>query len=297
MKRRLFMVLICVVLMSFGFELSAQEGTHSLTRENISMVVPNDWLAIRTGKKFGDFGLKIQKQNSVAFVEVNCIRRKTDPVSKATTLASERSNKETFAYMQIDAVQDAKLDKKNAKHLVYTNAYLTDTYRGGIYALVDNGYTYTIEYYGADTPAGRKEIEQILSSIKIEKPLAQDNIVKIEQDFVPSDWKEAPIEQTEQPTEENVSAKEKKSKSEKVNLTKEEKKQLKEQKKRLKEETKKVEKKKKELEKKKKELDKKQKQEQKEKQKAEQRRKKAMKAKKDDSELKELLEQNNQQNK
>ena len=283
MKRRLFIVLICFVLMSFGFELSAQEGTHSLTRENISMVVPNDWLAIRTGKKFGDFGLKIQKQNSVAFVEVNCIRRKTDPVSKATTLASERSNKETFAYMQIDAVQDAKLDKKNAKHLVYTNAYLTDTYRGGIYALVDNGYTYTIEYYGADTPAGRKEIEQILSSIKIEKPLAQDNIVKIEQDFVPSDWKEAPIEQTEQPTEENVSAKEKKSKSEKVNL--------------IKEETKKVEKKKKELEKKKKELDKKQKQEQKEKQKAEQRRKKAMKAKKDDSELKELLEQNNQQNK
>ena len=144
MKRRLFIVLICFVLMSFGFELSAQESTHSLTRENISMVVPNDWLAIRTGKKFGDFGLKIQKQNSVAFVEVNCIRRKTDPVSKATTLASERSNKETFAYMQIDAVQDAKLDKKNAKHLVYTNAYLTDTYRGGIYALVDNGYTYTI---------------------------------------------------------------------------------------------------------------------------------------------------------
>src|SRR5574344_200342 len=200
MKRRLFIVLICFVLMSFGFELSAQEGNHSLTRENISMVVPNDWLAIRTGKKLGDFGLKIQKQNSVAFVEVNCIRRKTDHVSKATTLASERSNKETFSYMQIDAVQDAKLDKKNAKHLVYTNAYLTDTYRGGIYALVDNGYTYTIEYYGADTPADRKEIDQILSSIKIEKPLAQDNIVKIEQDFVPTDWKEAPIEQTEQPT-------------------------------------------------------------------------------------------------
>lgn len=296
MKRRLFIFLICFVCMSFGFELSAQEGTHSLTRENISMVVPNDWLAIRTGKKFGDFGMKIQKQNSVAFVEVNCIRRKTDPVSKATTLASERSNKETFAYMQIDAVQDAKLDKKNAKHLVYTNAYLTDTYRGGIYALVDNGYTYTIEYYGADTPSGRKEIEQILSSIKIEKPLAQDNIVKIEEEFVPSDWKEAPIEQTEQPVQDNVSSKEKKAKTEKVKLSKEEKKQLKEQKKRLKEETKKVEAKKKALDKKK-EMDKQQEQELKEKQKAEQRRKKAMKAKKDDTELKELLEQNNNQNK
>lgn len=296
MKRRLFIFLICFVCMSFGFELSAQEGTHSLTRENISMIVPNDWLAIRTGKKFGDFGMKIQKQNSVAFVEINCIRRKTDPVSKATTLASERSNKETFAYMQIDAVQDAKLDKKKAKHLVYTNAYLTDTYRGGIYALVDNGYTYTIEYYGADSPSGRKEIEQILSSIKIEKPLAQDNIVKIEEEFVPSDWKEAPIEQTEQPVQDNVSSKEKKAKTEKVKLSKEEKKQLKEQKKRLKEETKKVEAKKKALDKKKKEMDKQQEQELKEKQKAEQRRKKAMKAKKDDTELKELLEQNNNQN-
>jgi hypothetical protein len=284
MKKTYFLTLMYFAFLGISFNLFSQGNMHSLTRENISLNMPDGWLATKLGKKFGDFGIKLSKQNDVAFVEINCTRRVLDPTGKITTLASERSNKETFAYMQIDEVQDSKLSGLKAKRLVYTNTYLIDTYRGGIYGLVDNGYTYTIEYYGADTPEQRSEIEKILSSIKIDKPFAQDNIVEISDGFVPSDWNVVPEEETEEQKAEAQKKIEKKSVKEAKKLSKEEKKLAKEQEKRLKEETKKVEKKKKDLEKKKK-------QKVKDDKRAAEKKKKAMKAKKDDSELKEALQE------
>lgn len=301
----LFVCCLCV----FPLSLLAQSGTHRLTRENISLVVPDDWLATKLGKKLGDYGLRIKKTGGAAFVEINCIRKAVNTESKITTLASERSNKESFEYMQIDEVSDAKLGKLNAKKLVYTNTFLTDTYRGGIYGLVDNGYTYTIEYYGADTPEGRSEIEKILRSIKIDKPLAEQNIVEMSETFVPTDWNQYSEEETAAETEsDQVEKAPKKSKTKEEKLSKEEKKAEKEKAKRLKEETKKVEEKQKALEKKKKEAEKAAKKADNERKKAEkqllkeqkkqadaerraeEKRKKAMKAKKDDSETRDALD-------
>lgn len=309
MRFRLSTVLLICCLCAFSASLSAQNGSHRLTRENISLVVPDDWLATKLGKKLGDYGLRIKKTGNVAFVEINCIRKAVNTESKITTLASERSGKESFEYMQIDEISDAKLGKLSAKKLVYTNTFLTDTYRGGIYGLTDNGYTYTIEYYGADTPEGRSEIEKILRSIKIDKPLAEQNIVEMSEEFVPSDWNQYPEEQTASETEnENVEKPEKKSKTKEEKLSKEEKKSEKEKAKRLKEETKKVEEKQKALEKKKqqaekdakkadyerkkaeKQLLKERKKRADAEQKAEQKRKKAMKAKKDESETRDALD-------
>lgn len=215
-------------------------------------------------------------------MEINCTRRVLDLTSKITTLASERSNKETFEYMQIDDVRNAKLGKMNAELLVYTNTYLTDSYRGGIYGLVDNGYTYTIEFYGADTPEGRAEIENILKSIKIDQPLKEDNMVVLEESFVPKDWNIAEENESDTAVSDNDKTKKEKVKTPERKLSKEEKKLEKEKEKRLKEETKKVEQKKKELEKKKK-------QKAKDDKRAAEKKKKAMKAKKDDSEVKEAL--------
>ncbi len=282
MKIRHIFTVVFFVLSGFAGNLFSQSGRHSLTRENISLVVPDDWLATKLGKKMGDFGLRLKKQNDVAFVEINCTRHVAEPTSKITTLASERSNKETFEYMQIDEVRNAKLGKMNAELLVYTNTHLTDSYRGGIYGLVDNGYTYTIEFYGADTPEGRKEIESILKSLKIDKPLAEENMVVVEEEFVPKDWNVVQEDETEAVVSDNDNTKKDKVKAPERKLSKEEKKLEKEKEKRLKEETKKVEKKKKELEKKKK-------QKAKDDKRAAEKKKKAMKAKKDDSEVKEAL--------
>lgn len=284
MKSKYLVTLILSAFLALPFDGFSQKEMHSLTRENISVSMPNGWLATKLGKKFGDFGIKLTKQDDVAFVEINCIRRVVEPTGKITTLASERSNKETFAYMQIDEVENAKLSNIKSKLLVYTNTHLIDSYRGGIYGLVDNGYTYTIEYYGIDTPEGRAEIEKILSSIKIDKPLVEENIVEIEEEFVPKDWNVVPEEEQEVKEEENEKKFEKKAKEEKKKLSKEEKKLLKEQEKRLKEETKKVEKKKKELEKKRK-------QKLKEEKRAAEKKKKAMKAKKDDEDLKQKIKE------
>lgn len=282
MKIRHIFTVVFFVLLSFAGNLFSQSGRHSLTRENISLVLPDDWLATKLGKKMGDFGLRLTKRNNVAFMEINCTRRVLDLTSKITTLASERSNKETFDYMQIDDVRNAKLGKMNAELLVYTNTYLTDSYRGGIYGLVDNGYTYTIEFYGADTPEGRAEIENILKSIKIDQPLKEDNMVVLEESFVPKDWNIAEENESDAAVSDNDKTKKEKVKTPERKLSKEEKKLEKEKEKRLKEETKKVEQKKKELEKKKK-------QKAKDDKRAAEKKKKAMKAKKDDSEVKEAL--------
>lgn len=284
MKSKYLVTLILSAFLALPFDGFSQKEMHSLTRENISVSMPNGWLATRLGKKFGDFGIKLTKQNDVAFVEINCIRRVVEPMGKITTLASNRSNKETFAYMQIDEVENAKLSNINSKLLVYTNTHLIDSYRGGIYGLVDNGYTYTVEYYGIDTPEGRAEIEKILSSIKIDKPLVDENFVEIEEDFVPKDWNVAQDDEEQVKQEADEKKVEKKEKVEKKKLTKEEKRLAKEQEKRLKEETKKVEKKKKELEKKRK-------QKLKDEKRAAEKKKKAMKAKKDDEDLKQKMEE------
>jgi hypothetical protein len=93
--------------------------------------------------------------------------------------------------MLIDQVKDVKFDNKKAKLLSFTNTHLTEASIGGIYGLIDEGYTYTIEFYGEDNPEANALIKEILKSIKITKPLTEPNIVILEDDFTPTDWYES----------------------------------------------------------------------------------------------------------
>lgn len=184
-------LLICLLWLGLLFNSAiAQETFHKIERENISFEMPEGWTATRLGKKLGDYGIRITENNGCGLVEINCTRKVVEPTSRITLLASERSSKHGFDYMQIDQVNDAKLNKMKAKHLAYTNTFLTEAYAGGIYGIVFEGYTYTIEYYGKDMPKERALIEKILKSVRISKPDNKPTMVEMEERFVPKDWNE-----------------------------------------------------------------------------------------------------------
>lgn len=188
---RNFIVFLCF-LIGGCFTLNAQKTElHKITEENITFGIPNGWIASKTGKKLGDFGIRAKEENGIKFIEINCTKRVIEPVTRLTSIASKRSEKEGFEYMLIDQVKDVKFDNKKAKLLSFTNTHLTEASIGGVYGLVDEGYTYTIEFYSEDNPEANALIKEILKSIKIEKPLTEPNIVIMEDDFTPTDWYES----------------------------------------------------------------------------------------------------------
>ena len=91
--------------------------------------------------------------------------------------------------MQIDEIQNAKLKKINTKLLTYTNTYLNDVSKGGIYAFVSEGYTYTLEYFGEDNPKTKKDLKKIVSSFSVSSPDKTRNIVDLEEDYQDKEWK------------------------------------------------------------------------------------------------------------
>jgi hypothetical protein len=188
---RNFIVFLCF-LIGGCFTLNAQKTElHKITEENVTFGIPNGWIASKTGKKLGDFGVRAKEENGIKFIEINCTKRVIEPVTRLTSIASKRSEKEGFEYMLIDQVKDVKFDNKKAKLLSFTNTHLTEASIGGVYGLVDEGYTYTIEFYSEDNPEANALIKEILKSIKIEKPLTEPNIVIMEDDFTPTDWYES----------------------------------------------------------------------------------------------------------
>lgn len=188
---RNFIVFLCLLM--FGFlEVNAQKTElNKITEENITFGIPNGWIASKTGKKLGDFGVRAKEQNGIKFIEINCTKRVIEPVTRLTTIASKRSEREGFEYMLIDQVKDVKFDNKKAKLLSFTNTHLTEASIGGVYGLIDEGYTYTIEFYSEDNPEANALMKEILKSIEIEKPLTEPNIVILADDFTPTDWYES----------------------------------------------------------------------------------------------------------
>lgn len=175
-----------------SFEVFAQKTElNKITEENITFGIPNGWIATKTGKKLGDFGIRAKEENGIKFIEINCTKRVIEPVTKITTIASKRSEREGFEYMLIDQVKDVKFNKKNAKLLSFTNTHLTEASIGGVYGLVDEGYTYTIEFYSEDNPEANALMKEILKSVKISSPLTEPNIVIMEDDFTANDWYES----------------------------------------------------------------------------------------------------------
>ena len=208
MNKKIITFLCLLIGWSFGVYAQKTE-LNKITGENITFGIPQGWIASKTSKKLGDFGLRAVEENGIKFVEINCTKRVIEPVTRLTSIASKRSEREGFEYMLIDQVKDVKFNKKKAKLLSFTNTHLTEASIGGIYGLVDEGYTYTIEFYSEDNPEANALMKEILNSIDIESPLAEPNIVIMEEDFTPKDWYES-----EAMKEEAQKAKEKAEKAE-----------------------------------------------------------------------------------
>ncbi|MBR1769209.1 MAG: hypothetical protein IJ748_01990 [Bacteroidales bacterium] len=156
---------------------------------NLSLKIPQDWTFQKETMKNGDFSLKCSKDNSENFIEIICLRKVIDPVVRANDIASKRSLQEHFEYMQIDEIQNASLKKQKAKLLCYTNTFLNDVSKGGVYSFIFEGYTYTLEYFYSDNPKERKEIEAIIKTYKLSPAEKVRNIVDLSGDNQDKSWK------------------------------------------------------------------------------------------------------------
>lgn len=188
MKIKNIIILLVVTLLANVLAFAGNDITE-IVLNNVSIKVSSDWTTQKQIQKNGDFRLTCTKDNSNAFVEITCKKRVIDPVVRANDIASERSMQKHFEYMQIDEIQNAKLKKTDAKLLTYTNTYLNDVSKGGIYAFISEGYTYTLEYFGKDNPKTKKELKKVVNSFSVSSPDKTRNIVDLAEDYQDKDWK------------------------------------------------------------------------------------------------------------
>lgn len=188
MKIKNIIILLVVTLLANVLAFAGNDITE-IVLNNVSIKISSDWTTQKQIQKNGDFRLTCTKDNSNAFVEITCKKRVIDPVVRANDIASERSMQKHFEYMQIDEIQNAKLKKTDAKLLTYTNTYLNDVSKGGIYAFISEGYTYTLEYFGEDNPKTKKELKRVVNSFSISSPDKTRNIVDLAEDYQDKDWK------------------------------------------------------------------------------------------------------------
>lgn len=188
MKIKNIIILLVVTLLANVLAFAGNDITE-IVLNNVSIKVSSDWTTQKQIQKNGDFRLTCTKDNSNAFVEITCKKRVIDPVVRANDIASERSMQKHFEYMQIDEIQNAKLKKTDTKLLTYTNTYLNDVSKGGIYAFISEGYTYTLEYFGEDNPKTKKELKKVVNSFSVSSPDKTRNIVDLTEDYQDKDWK------------------------------------------------------------------------------------------------------------
>lgn len=188
MKIKNIIILLVVTLLANVLAFAGNAITE-IVLNNVSIKVSSDWTTQKQIQKNGDFRLTCTKDNSNAFVEITCKKRVIDPVVRANDIASERSMQKHFEYMQIDEIQNAKLKKTDTKLLTYTNTYLNDVSKGGIYAFISEGYTYTLEYFGEDNPKTKKELKKVVNSFSVSSPDKTRNIVDLAEDYQDKDWK------------------------------------------------------------------------------------------------------------
>lgn len=167
----------------------SKNNVYTAVLQNISLEVPEGWTIQKSVEKTGDFVLNCTKDNSIAFVEVVCKRKVIALETRLNEIASQRSMQKNFNYMQIDEIQPVSFNKQKAKLLSYTNTYLNDVSKGGIYAFVFEGYTYSLEFFGEDNPKMRKELSKILSSFKIASAEKEINIIEKQEEYQAKDWK------------------------------------------------------------------------------------------------------------
>lgn len=182
-----FVIFLCAVLCALN--VFSKDNVYTIVLQNVSLEIPEGWSVQKNVEKNGDFILNCTKDNSIAFVEVVCKRKVIALETRLNEIASSRSLQKNFDYMQIDEVQPVVFNKQKAKQLSYTNTYLNDVSKGGIYAFIFEGYTYSLEFFGEDNPKTRKELDKIVRSFKITAAKKEINIVEKEKEYQAQDWK------------------------------------------------------------------------------------------------------------
>ncbi len=183
----ILLVFACMVLCSFS--LFANKEKRTIDMQNVSIDIFEDWTTQKRTDKNGDFVLTCTKDNSISFVEITCKKRVINLNTRLNEIASERSLQKNFDYMQIDEITPVTFKKNKASLLTYTNTYLNEVSKGGMYAFIFEGYTYAIEYFGEDNLATRKELEKVVNSFKISSAEKTKNIIETEQEYQQQEWK------------------------------------------------------------------------------------------------------------
>lgn len=186
MKKALSIIIVAVICFTPSFLFSQKKGL-KVEIENISLRAPEHYLVNRTQKKMYGFTVKLYNETNNNQVVVSCIKKAMNQEAAIMEASSERSLKPGYEYMIIEKVKSKPLGKYNAKFVEYTNSPLRDYFRGGYYGIIDNGYTYVVEYYSADTPEDRQEVEKILSSLNILKPESRPNFFEVEKEYLVED--------------------------------------------------------------------------------------------------------------
>lgn len=188
MKKTLLTLLLIAVCISTNIALG-QNKRLKVEIENISIKAPENWLVEKTDKEMSGFKILLYNQENKNHVTIECIKRAMNLEAAIVDASSEKSLKSGFEYMIIEKVKSSTLNKYQAKFLEYTNSPLRDYYRGGFYGIIDNGYTYIIDYYSDDTPEGRNVVGKIISSINILKPESRPNFFEVEKEYLPENVK------------------------------------------------------------------------------------------------------------
>lgn len=188
MRRTLHALLIIVICVSTSIAFG-QGKRLKVEVENISIKAPENWLAQKTEYKTNGFTVKLYNEQNENHVTINCIKKAMNLEAAIVDASSEKSQKPRFEYMIIEKVRSGKVSKYSGKFLEYTNSPLRDYFRGGFYGILDNGYTYVIDYYSDDTPEGRKEVGNIINSLNILKPEARPNFFQVEKEYLPENVK------------------------------------------------------------------------------------------------------------
>lgn len=186
MKKSSFLILIISLL--FAFIGQSQTNWRYINKENISFKMPENWQMINSSKKRGETNILINDPNSEKFVEIKSVPNKINLKDRATDVAELRSHKANFDYMQIDKVKKDKFNGLGAQHLIYTNTVLNEVSKGNIYAFVKEGYTYTVEYYGADNKQEQEFLQQIVSTINVNSADKKENITDESKTYVSNNW-------------------------------------------------------------------------------------------------------------
>ena len=194
MKKSFLVALFMLVITSFGAYCQTTNWRY-ISKENVALKIPEGWKIKTAAKPKGNITMTAKSEDGKCFVEIKGIRVKVNLSNRATDIAALRSQKDNFQYMQIDKANKTKFKNFDAQLLNYTNTFENDVYKGVIYAFVNEGYTYTIEYYGEDNPETIAFLNEIVNTVNVNATEDKtENIKSQEKKFDADNWHKEEID-------------------------------------------------------------------------------------------------------